>query len=103
MSDAFLDDRDAVVRAVLAEHGDDGSLPRHTLFFFYGGDVAGLGAAATRAGYRVSKARGRDGVILETTTGVDDATFERLSEQMQAWAEEFGSDYDGRECQVMIN
>ena len=42
-----------MVRSALAEHGDSGITPRHTLFYFYGDD-AGLGdlnEVARRAGY----------------------------------------------------
>jgi hypothetical protein len=98
-------ERDAKVRAVLAERGDDGHLPRHTLFYFYEGDCEGLSAAASAAGYEARPSAAGPtfgaGVVLETPTAVDDETFERLSEQMQAWAEEFGCTYDGWEFQLV--
>jgi|SRR5215216_5913335 len=95
-------ERDAAVRAALAERCDDGSVPRHTLFYFYGGDFSGLGAAARTEGYEVKRTAAGDGVVLETTTAVDDATFEGLSKQMEAWADQFGCDYDGWECQLVM-
>jgi len=105
VSDPFYTECDTRVRTLLAERGDDGHVPRHTLFFFYDGDCEALAAAATAAGYEARpSACGPTfsaGVVLETTTAVDDETFERLSEQMQAWAEEFGCTYDGWECQLV--
>ena len=90
-----------MVRSVLADRGDNGRTPRHTLFFFYAGDFAGLRKAATRAGYGVRFAVGRDGVVLEAMIAVDEQSFLTHAERMQAWAEEFGCDYDGWECQLL--
>jgi Regulator of ribonuclease activity B len=94
-------DRDALVRSVLAERGDGGETPRNTLFFFYGGDFEGLGAAALGAGYQVWPTVQRDGVVIATVTGVDESTFDVHSQRMEGWAEEFGCEYDGWECQLM--
>ena len=102
MSSRSHTDKDAAVRAALSSRGDSGQAPRHTLFFFYGGDLKGLRAAATAAGYRSGATVGRRGVVLETETAVDELSFAVHSKQMDAWANEFGSDYDGWECQVMI-
>ena len=93
--------RDAEVRRVLAEHGDDGQVPRHTLFYFYGGRVDELRSVAVGAGYKVSPTATKDGLVLETTIPVDAASFEAQSQQMQAWGDEFDSDYDGWECAVV--
>jgi regulator of ribonuclease activity B len=93
--------RDAEVRRVLAEHGDDGQIPRHTLFYFYGGRIDELHNAAVGAGYKVSPTAAQDGLVLETTISVDAESFEAQSQRMQAWADEFGSAYDGWECAVV--
>jgi regulator of RNase E activity RraB len=93
--------RDAAVRRVLAERGDDGQVPRHTLFYFYGGRIEELRNAAVRAGYKVSPTAAQDGLVLETTIAVDAESFEAQSQQMQAWADEFDSDYDGWECKMV--
>jgi hypothetical protein len=101
MMTASSHDRDAQVRQVLAADGDDGHKPRHTLFYFYGGDFQGLGNAARGAGYDVRPTVFQDGVVLETTTAVDERSFESHSKRMEDWAEEFGCEYDGWECQVV--
>ena len=93
--------RDAAVRRVLAERGDDGQVPRHTLFYFYGGRLDELRKAAVGAVYKVSPTAAKDGLMLETTIPVDAETFEAQSQQMQAWGDEFDSDYDGWECKVV--
>lgn len=92
-----------MVRAALAEQGDSGLTPRHTLFYFYGDD-AGLGdlnEVARRAGYIT---RGtEDSLVLETTMPVDAASFSAVSGMMQSWAAAFQVDYDGWECAVVTN
>jgi len=85
----------------LAEHGDDGQVPRHTLFYFYGGRIDELRKVAVGAGYKVSPTVAQDGLVLEITIRVDAERFEAQSQQMQAWADEFGCDYDGWECKVV--
>ena len=73
-----------MVRATLAEHGDSGATPRHTLFFFHGeGDHDDLNEVARRA--------------------VDAASFAPVSAMMQSWAAAFQLDYDGWECAVVTN
>ena len=96
------DEKDAMVRAALADRGDNGVTPRHTLFFFYGeGDHDDLNEVARRAGFITS---GRDdGTILETTMAVDEASFAPVSSMMQSWAAAFQLDYDGWECAVVTN
>ncbi len=89
------------VRSALADRGDNGQTPRHTLFFFYRGNLEGLAAVATKAGYEVQPTANREGVVLETTIAVDEDSFEPYTQQMQEWADEFGCDYDGRECKVV--
>jgi Regulator of ribonuclease activity B len=94
-------DRNAMVRSVLADRGDSGRTPRHTFFFFYGGDFAGLRNAATRAGYKVRLTVQRDGVVLEATIAIDEHSFATHAQRMEAWAEEFDCEYDGWECQLL--
>ena len=96
------DERDAMIRAALAEHGDSGLTPRHTLFYFYGeGDHDDLNEVARRAGFLT---RGQDDcTILETTMAVDEASFTPVSAMMQSWAAAFQLDYDGWECAIVTN
>jgi hypothetical protein len=103
VTDASHEERDAMVRAALAEQGDRGVTPRHALFYFYGDD-AGLGdlnEVARRAGYVT---RGdAESLVLETTIAVDAASFAPISSMMQSWAAAFQLDYDGWECAVVTN
>jgi len=96
-----------MVRAALAEQGDSGITPRHTLFYFYGpeggdgGDHGDLNEVARRAGFLT---RGQDDMtVLETTIAVDEASFSPVSAMMQSWAAAFQLDYDGWECAVVTN
>ena len=93
--------RDAEIRRVLASHGDDGRKPRHTVFYFYGGDFQGLGKTASVAGYGVRPTAKQDGVVLETTTAVDERSIESHAKRMEDWAGTFGAEYDGWECQMV--
>lgn len=102
-SDVPHEERDAMVRASLAQHGDSGLTPRHTLFYFYGDDDAlgDLNEVARRAGYLT---RGSDdSLVLETTMAVDEASFSPVSAMMQSWAAAFQLDYYGWECAVVTN
>jgi len=92
---------DAEIRAALLKHGDDGTVPRHTLFYFYGGNFTALGEAAVQAGYRARPTAKSDGVILETETAVDASSFARHAAQMEKWISEFGCEYDSWECQLV--
>ena len=96
------EERDAMIRATLAEHGDSGVTPRHTLFYFHGeGDHDDLSEVARRAGFLT---RGQDdSTILETTMAVDAASFAPVSAMMQSWAAAFQLDYDSWECAVVTN
>jgi hypothetical protein len=94
-------DQNAMVRSVLADRGDSGRTPRHTLFFFYGGDFVGLRKVAMCAGYKVRLTVQDDGVILEATIAVDEHSFAMHAQRMEAWAEEFDCEYDGWECQLL--
>jgi hypothetical protein len=101
MPDKTHDVFDAEIRAALLKHGDDGTVPRHTLFYFYGGNFTALGDAAALAGYRTRPTAKYDGVILETETAVDAASFAPHAAQMAKWTDEFGCDYDSWECQLV--
>ena len=96
------EERDAMIRATLAEHGDSGVTPRHTLFYFYGdGAHDDLNEVARRAGFLT---RGQDDCTgLETTMAVDETSFSPVSSMMQSWAAAFQLDYDGWECAVVTN
>jgi hypothetical protein len=95
-------DRDSLVRSVLTDRGDSGETPRHTLFYFYEGDLDELRRAAIAAGYQVSPTVKRDGLVLETMTAVDEDSFAVHARQMNEWAERYGCDFDGWECQLLI-
>jgi hypothetical protein len=92
-----------MVRAALAEHGDSGVTPRHTLFFFHGDDegLGELNEVARRAGYVTSG--DAESLVLETTMAVDEASFAPVSSMMHSWAAAFQLDYDGWECAVVTN
>ncbi len=92
-----------MVRASLAAHGDSGVTPRHTLFYFHGDDegLSELNEVARRAGYVTSG--DAESLVLETTMGVDAASFAPVSSMMQSWAAAFQLDYDGWECAVVTN
>lgn len=94
------EERDAAVRAALADRGDDGLTPRHALFYFHGhGAHDELCEAARRAGFL---ARGQDDcTVLENTLAVDEASFTPVSTLMQSWAAAFQLDYDGWECALV--
>jgi len=96
------EEKDAMVRAALAERGDSGVTPRHTLFYFYGdGEHGDLNEVARRAGFLT---RGQDDMtVLEATIAVDEASFAPVSAMMQSWAAAFQLDYDGWECAVVTN
>lgn len=102
-SDASHEERDAMVRAALADQGDSGVTPRHTLFFFLGDDDAhgDLCEVARRAGF-IARGEG-DMTILETTMAVDAQSFAPVSAMMQTWAAAFQLEYDGWECAVVTH
>jgi len=93
-------DRDDLVRDALLKHGDDGCLPRDTVFYFYGGDFPALATEAEREGYAVRATAKSDGVILSKTIPVDREAFAPVRRQMETWAETFGCEYDGWEAAV---
>jgi hypothetical protein len=97
------DQRDALKRAGLGNFAEvaDG-LPRRTLFYFYGGDLAKLSAAASAAGYQVKPRAANDGVIVEVPITIIDMIYGEIL-RMEEWAEEFGCDYDGWKCEVVTH
>ena len=87
------EEKDAMVRAALAEQGDSGITPRHTLFYFYGEEEAhgDLCEVARRAGF-LTRGQG-DMTVLETTMPVDEASFSPVSAMMQTWAAAGGTTF----------
>ena len=101
-SDISHDERDAMVRAALAEQGDSGVTPRHTRFYFYGeGDHGDLNEVARRAGFLTGGAD--DSTTLETTMAVDEASFAATTAMLQTWAAAFQLDYVGWDCAVVTH
>jgi hypothetical protein len=96
-----MSDHDDDIRRALSEHGDDGKTPRHTLFYFYGGDAAGIEQTARRHQFAVRQMLEDEGLILEKTIAVDEAIFASVAEKMQALATQFGAGYDGWECELI--
>jgi len=94
---------DDEIRNALLDHGDDGRTPRHTLFFFYDGDIEALEAAGRAEGFATRRMLEHSGLILEKTMAVDADRFEAVSAMMDAWAERFSSEFDGWECEVQAN
>ena len=94
---------DEEIRHQLASHGDDGKAPRHTLWYFYGGDIEALRKAALSRNFVVRRATASPGLILEKTLPVDDVGFAPISASMGDWADKFGAEYDGWECAVVRN
>jgi hypothetical protein len=92
--------RDPVLDALRAE-GDSGHIPRNSIFYFYGGDLAGLENTAIAAGYLVGGIE--DGIMLQKVQSVDEEAFAPIHLQMSAWANTFSSDYDGWECELVTN
>jgi hypothetical protein len=93
----------------LERQGDDMSAARHTLVFFYRrkderrDSELVLNPVAQRlqtAGWAIC-GLDADGVIAEAQRFVDPDTVNRLSEEMEAIAAEFGVDFDGWECAVI--
>jgi hypothetical protein len=95
-------DDDEVRQALLAQ-GDDGRIARHTLFYFYGGDLAGLEHAARLGGFSASRVTEPDGLVVETIMSVDEASFEPVREIMDRWAIRFDAEYDGWECELQAD
>jgi Regulator of ribonuclease activity B len=92
---------DAAIREALAREGDDGTAARHAIFYFYGGDLAGLEEAALAQNFFTHPAKRKDGLILEKTIAVDAASLAPIEEQMEAWSAAFATEYDGWECAVV--
>ena len=99
-SDLNHEENDARMRFALAQQGDSGITPRHTLFYFAGDEElhGDLCEVARRAGF-LTRGQG-DMTVLETTMPVDEASFAPVSAMMQSWATAFQLDYEGWECVV---
>ena len=96
-----MSSQDDEVRDSLSRDGDDGAIPRHTIFYFYGGDIAGIERAALAEQFSVRPTLESEGLILEKTMSVDAVSFASVAEKMEAWATRFGAEYDGWECALM--
>ncbi len=94
---------DDEIRDQLLARGDDGRSPRHTIFYFFEGDIDLLEEVARASGFSVSRMTGSRGLILEKTLAVDGASFAPTATLMERWAEQFGSDYDGWECELVAD
>jgi hypothetical protein len=92
---------DSEVREQLLSHGDDGKIPRDTLFYFYNGDLSRLERLAKANGFESRAARTNPGLILEKTLAVDELSFAPVAVMMARWAVETGAEYDGWECAVI--
>ena len=92
---------DDAIRQELLAHGDDGKSPRHTLFYLYDGDIAGLEQAAQSNGFVTRRMTESHGLIIEKSLSVDGLGFAPVSAMIEQWAEEFGADYDGWECELV--
>jgi hypothetical protein len=97
----FQDAQDEQVRSALAEQGDDGTTPRMVDFFFYGGDLAALRAAAIQMDFETRKAEGnRPGIVLSRRSSVDSKTLNTLNIQFLDWSSRFRVEYDGWETEL---
>jgi hypothetical protein len=94
-------DDDAEIRRQLLLEGDDGKAPRHTLFYFYGGDIQRLEQAARSNDFVTDRMAEDNGLILEKTLAVDEVSFAPVNAMMKHWAKEFGTEFDGWECAVV--
>jgi hypothetical protein len=91
---------DDEIRHQLLEHGDDGRTPRHTMFFFYEGNLQALQEVARANDFSVRRMVDGEGLILEKVLPVDEVNFDPVSAMMDSWAQQFGADFDGWECAV---
>ena len=94
---------DDEIRHQLSAHGDDGKIPRHTLFYFYEGDLKALEAVALANNFAARRMVESGGLVIEKTLSVDEDDFQPVSAMMERWAEQFGADYDGWECAVVTS
>ena len=92
---------DDEVRQQLSAHGDNGSTPRHTLFYFYDGDIDLLDDLALSNGFATRRTIESHGLILEKTTSVDETSFAPIAAMIEEWALRCGADYDGWECELL--
>ncbi len=105
--------RRAADRAVLEQllkHGDDLSVPRDTVVYFYlhGGErraseevLGALGADLEARGFTVRRAAVHDGVIGNADRAVDPVSLDALIGDMLELAETHDVDFDGWECAMI--
>ncbi|HYD87893.1 MAG TPA: ribonuclease E inhibitor RraB [Vitreimonas sp.] len=100
---------DRAILEQLNQHGDDLSSVRHTLVFFLraedderDGELVfnPLAERLVAAGWSIYTLHG-DGVSGEAQRRVDPVGINRISEEMEALAAEFGVVYDGWECAIV--
>ena len=96
-----MNEQDQEVRDQLQSHGDDGTEPRETSFYFYDGDLARIEFLARQNGFSSRSTAVRTGTIITKTLAVDARSFSPVATLMEQWAEETGADYDGWECAVI--
>lgn len=95
--------QDDAVRAKLREHGDDGSGPRDTRFYFYGGQFEQLGEEAANMGFAITPSRGRDGLILSKDVEVTNEALAELHLVFFDWVTRLDVEYDGWETQLRLH
>jgi hypothetical protein len=101
---------DRAILEQLIQHGDNLTAQRHTLVFFCrrdGDERDGelvfnpMAERLIAAGWSIYTLHG-DGVSGESQRHVHPSGINEISDDMEALAEEFGVDYDGWECAVVV-
>jgi hypothetical protein len=92
--------RDDEVRAVFAERGDDGVLPRDARFFFYGGDQTALAEAAMRSGFTVETSG--EPILVSKDMPITADELNALNRVFSDWVDAFGVTYDGWEAAMLV-
>jgi hypothetical protein len=93
------------VRAALAQHGDDGSVPRHLMHFLFRCDdatktEAEMASMLIPLGFEVDLSKCEGGIIAEEHREVASEDFDCLTQSLSNLAEAHGWTYDGFECAV---
>ena len=83
--------------ATFRAHGEDLSDERHTVHYFYDGDVGGLSAALAAEGYDVRPTGTDPGVIAEKHAVTDEQWSTETMKHLCDLANRFGAEYDGWE------
>ena len=71
------------------------------MFYFYGGDIAALERTARAEDFSAQRMSEHDGLILEKTLSVDEASFAPVAALLESWAIQFRAEYDGWECELI--